>query len=448
MLKKVEAPEPGLKRQIGPVALLFTGITGIIGSGWLFASLYAAQLAGPAAILSWLIGGGVALMLALVYAELGGMLPLAGAIARIPYFSHGAMSGFMAGWLCWIAYVATAPIEVAAVLQYASNYLPWLTTTIDGNRALTSMALPSPRRCCSAFVVINLAGVRWLARANVAVTSWKLAVPLLAATGLIVFGFDHTNFTDHGGFMPAGIDGVFAAVAGGGVVFSLFGFRTVIDMAGEARDPQRTVPIAMIGAVVISLSSMCCCRSPSSAPCRKPISPAAGRSLPRTSPTGRSPPSPPSSACRGSPRRSTSTPSSPPPGRGSPIPAPRRASTTRWPRTASCRASSCASTRRRCRCGRSPSTSSSAWPMLLPFPGWSQLIGFISFGGHPVARLRPRVARRAAPPAPRPRAPVPPASRRRHLGHRLHAGRLHRLLGRLADQLEGVRARHRRRRHR
>jgi amino acid transporter len=43
----------GLQRRIGPVALLFTGITGIIGSGWLFASLYAAQLAGPAAIFSW-----------------------------------------------------------------------------------------------------------------------------------------------------------------------------------------------------------------------------------------------------------------------------------------------------------------------------------------------------------------------------------------------------------
>ncbi len=253
MLKKAPVAPPALQRQIGPVALLFTGITGIIGSGWLFASLYAAQLAGPAAIFSWLIGGGVALLLSLVYAELGGMLPLAGAIARIPYFSHGAMSGFMAGWLCWIAYVATAPIEVMAVLQYASNYLPWLTTTIDGNRELTWSGLAVAAALLLAFVVINLAGVRWLARANVAVTSWKLAIPLLAATGLIIFGFDGTNFTDHGGFMPTGVDGVFAAVAGGGVVFSLFGFRTVIDMAGEARNPQRTVPLAMIGAVVISL---------------------------------------------------------------------------------------------------------------------------------------------------------------------------------------------------
>nr|WP_291005001.1 hypothetical protein [Hyphomicrobium sp.] len=86
MLKQAPSQHGALQRQIGPLALLFTGITGIIGSGWLFASLYAAQIAGPAAIISWLIGGGVALMLSLVYAELGGMLPLAGAIARIPYF--------------------------------------------------------------------------------------------------------------------------------------------------------------------------------------------------------------------------------------------------------------------------------------------------------------------------------------------------------------------------
>ncbi len=74
----------GLERQIGTAALLFTGISGIVGSGWLFASLYAAQHAGPAAIISWCIGGAVAICLALVYAELGAMLPLAGAIAHRP----------------------------------------------------------------------------------------------------------------------------------------------------------------------------------------------------------------------------------------------------------------------------------------------------------------------------------------------------------------------------
>ena len=244
----------GLQRRIGPVGLLFTGITGIIGSGWLFASLYAAQIAGPAAILSWCIGGLVAVFLALVYAELGGMLPIAGAIARIPYFSHGGMSGFMAGWLCWIAYVATAPIEVTAVLQYASNYIPALTTTEGDDRVLTTYGLIVAAALLLAFLLINLAGVRWLARANTTITIWKLAIPIVAAIALIVVGFDAANFTDHGGFAPAGHQGVFAAVSAGGVMFSLFGFRTAIDMAGEARNPQTAVPLALIGAVVVSLA--------------------------------------------------------------------------------------------------------------------------------------------------------------------------------------------------
>ncbi len=244
----------GLERQIGTAALLFTGISGIVGSGWLFASLYAAQHAGPAAIISWCIGGAVAICLALVYAELGAMLPLAGAIARIPLLSHGGMSGFMAGWLCWIAYVATAPIEVTAVLQYASNYVPWLTTTHGDERMLTPHGLMVAAVLLVAFLLINLAGVRWLARANSAITIWKLAIPVMAAVALIAVGCKAANFTEYGGFAPAGIGGIFAAVSAGGVMFSLFGFRTAVDMAGEAKNPQTAVPLAIIGAVVISLA--------------------------------------------------------------------------------------------------------------------------------------------------------------------------------------------------
>ena len=225
----------------------------LVGSGWLFASLYAAQLAGPAAILSWCIGGTVAVLLALVYAELGGMLPVAGAIARIPYYSHGGLSGFMAGWLCWIAYVATAPIEVSAVLQYASNYLPWLTTLVGRDRVLTVPGLAVAATLLLLFLLVNLTGVRWLARANTAITAWKLVIPLVASVALLFAGFRSANFTAFG-FAPNGIDGVFAAVSAGGVMFSLFGFRTAIDMAGEAKNPQVSVPLAIIGAVLVSLA--------------------------------------------------------------------------------------------------------------------------------------------------------------------------------------------------
>jgi len=242
-----------LSREIGFLALLFTGITGIIGSGWLFASMYAAQIAGPAAILSWFIGGFVAIILALVYAELGGMLPVAGGIARIPHFSHGTVNSFMAGWLCWIAYVTTAPIEVTAVLEYSSNYFPWLTITEHGERALSKEGVFVAGVLMLVFTVINMRGVKWLANANTTITFWKLTVPVIAPILLIAVGFRFENFHAMGGFAPNGTAGVLGAVSSGGVMFCLFGFRTAMDMAGEAKNPQRNVPLAMIGALVICL---------------------------------------------------------------------------------------------------------------------------------------------------------------------------------------------------
>ena len=69
----------------------------------------------------------------------------------------------------------------------------------------------------------------------------------------MIVGFNNANFTKFG-FAPMGVDGVFSAVSAGGVMFSLFGFRTAIDMAGEAENPQVSVPVAIIGAVVVSLA--------------------------------------------------------------------------------------------------------------------------------------------------------------------------------------------------
>ncbi|MCP4329093.1 MAG: amino acid permease [Alphaproteobacteria bacterium] len=77
------------QRSIGLIGLTFIAISGMLGSGWLFVPLFVSQLAGPAGILSWLIGGMVMLLIALCYAEIGAMLPVSGALARVPLFSHG-----------------------------------------------------------------------------------------------------------------------------------------------------------------------------------------------------------------------------------------------------------------------------------------------------------------------------------------------------------------------
>ena len=82
------------KRSIGKISLLFTAIGGIIGSGWLFGPYYASQVAGPASLLSWVIGGVLMMLIALTFAELSAMLPLVGGVARFSHFSHGTFVQF------------------------------------------------------------------------------------------------------------------------------------------------------------------------------------------------------------------------------------------------------------------------------------------------------------------------------------------------------------------
>jgi amino acid transporter len=248
-----KSSEPtGLSRQLGPMGMLFTGF-GIIGSGWLFAALYTAQLAGPAGIISWLIGGAFIMVIALVYAELGAMLPIGGALSRIPYFAFGPFGGFMAGWLCWIAFVAVTSVEVIAVLDYASNYLPWLTISEDGNRILTSSGVGIAIALLAIFTIVNLVGVKAYARANAIMTVWKVIVPVATSIVLIAVGFRWENLNAFGGFAPNGISGIFAAVSSGGIIFAFLGFRSVVDMAGEARNPQRDVPFAIVGTISFCL---------------------------------------------------------------------------------------------------------------------------------------------------------------------------------------------------
>ena len=100
---------------------------------------------------------------------------------------------------------------------------------------------------------MNFFGVRWLARANTWLTWWKLAVPVFTAVALLIVGFNAANFTTHE-FAPQGVGGIFSAVSAGGVVFSLIGFRAVIELSGEARNPQRDVPRAIIGSILIVTS--------------------------------------------------------------------------------------------------------------------------------------------------------------------------------------------------
>ena len=113
-----------LKRSIGLTGLTFIGVGGVLGSGWLFAPLLAAHHAGPAAVISWCIGGIAILLIALPFAEITGCLPEAGATARLPHYSYGGATSMLIGWAAWLGYATQAPIETLAMLRYIGPLVP------------------------------------------------------------------------------------------------------------------------------------------------------------------------------------------------------------------------------------------------------------------------------------------------------------------------------------
>ncbi|WP_063731482.1 APC family permease [Streptomyces sp. RTd22] len=250
-----KSPDGKLHRSLGLWQLTLLGVSTQIGSGWLFAVLSSASVAGPAAILSWIIGAVLFIIVSLTWIELGTLFPRSGGIVRYPALSHGAFAGWVTGWGYWIGTVCLPAVEAQAVLTYLGGRYPHLqlvridsgTTVLDwpvgilGGIGLLLM-----------FFVLNLFGVRLLAKVNTWVTVWKVVVPV--ATFILLFSaFKGSNFHAHGGFLPTGPGGIVHALAIGGIAFGYLGSRQVLDYGGEARNPRRDIPLAVIGSILIPM---------------------------------------------------------------------------------------------------------------------------------------------------------------------------------------------------
>lgn len=254
VIHREAADDHRLRRDIGIVGLLFTAVGSIIGSGWLFGALSAAQIAGPASILAWGIGGVMIILIGLCYAELGTMFPVSGGVVRFPHYAFGSFASYTLGWITWLAVASTTSIEVEAALQYATNYIPWLQRLEGGVPVLTGAGFAVAAGMLALFSLINVVGIRWFARLNNAMVWWKLGIIVLVILSFILTVFHGVNFSHElaGGFMPYGWSGVFSSIATAGIVFSYLGFRQGVELAGETRNPQRNVPIAIIGSVLIT----------------------------------------------------------------------------------------------------------------------------------------------------------------------------------------------------
>ena len=252
--------QSSLRRDVGAIALMLTGLGSIIGSGWLFGAWRAAGLAGPGAIWAWVIGAIVITTIALTYAELGAMFPESGGMVRYSHYSHGSLVGFIGAWANWIAIVSVIPVEAEASVQYMASW-PWqwaqdlFMHLPDGHGELTVPGLWIAAALVIVYFLLNFWSVKLFAHSNTAITIFKLVVPALTGVALIASGFHGDNFSV--GIHPGSehtIDwaAVLTAVATAGIVFSYNGFQSPVNLAGEARNPGRSIPFAVLGSIALA----------------------------------------------------------------------------------------------------------------------------------------------------------------------------------------------------
>ena len=240
-----------MDRGVGFWGLFWSSEGSIIGSGWLFGALGAGAIAGPSAIIAWCIASAIVLILALVHAELGGLFPVSGGTSRFPHYAFGSFAGATFGWFSFIQAATVAPIEVLAAIQYFST-VSWAKSWYNGT-SLHGAGIPVSIALLLLFTAVNLIGVRWLARVNNILTTWKIIVPVLTIIVLLVAKLHTGNFSADGGFFIKGaaFKSIFIAIPTGGIVFSLLGFEQAVQLAGEATNPGRDVPRAVILSIIV-----------------------------------------------------------------------------------------------------------------------------------------------------------------------------------------------------
>ena len=242
-----------LHRKVGLRPLTLISLGSIIGSGWLLGALHAASVAGAASLISWVIAGVVLTILALVHAELGSTYPVSGGTARFPFMAFGALGGFAGGWMAFVQAVTIAPIEVEASLGYLQSKFPGTFDVYNSaGTALNGKGIGWGALFMVVFTIINIMGVKWLAETNSIAVYWKIAIPAVTIFALIFTSFHTSNFTAGGGFSPYGFHGVFAALALG-VIFAAEGFEQAIQVGGEAVNPQKNIPRAVIFSMLIGI---------------------------------------------------------------------------------------------------------------------------------------------------------------------------------------------------
>src|SRR5689334_14961646 len=261
-----ETGEHSLRRALGPTNLITLGIGAIIGAGiFVLTGAAAAQFAGPAIILSYILAGCACVFAGLCYAEFASMIPIAGSAYTYGYATLGEFVAWIIGWDLILEYLLGASTVAVGWAGYFAEFVRKLGIPLpkeiagapfafaNGHFTPTGSIVNLPAMLLIGLLtVILVVGIKESARFNNVIVFLKVAIVLL----VIVFGFMFVNTANWHPFISPnegpGKYGWSGIARGGGVIFFAYiGFDAVSPTAQEAKNPQRDMPIGILGSLAV-----------------------------------------------------------------------------------------------------------------------------------------------------------------------------------------------------
>ncbi|MDI3310222.1 MAG: amino acid permease [Thermoanaerobacterium sp.] len=245
------AEKTNLNKKLTAIDLAALAIGSVVGTGVFVSTGEGALKAGPAVIISYIIGGVTAVLAAFIFAELVTMFPVAGSTYTYSYVAFGEIIAWIIGWYLLLEYLISAS---AVASGWSGTFIGFLKTLgITLPKVITTPPISGgimdlPAILITAFVTwILYVGVRESATVNNLIVLLKIAV-----IGLFVFlGFSHIKMANFTPFAPYGFKGIMTAAAI--IFFAYVGFDAVSTAAEETKNPTRDVPLGLMVAVVLIL---------------------------------------------------------------------------------------------------------------------------------------------------------------------------------------------------
>ncbi|MFC0590878.1 amino acid permease [Novosphingobium aquiterrae] len=244
------AEKKSLHRSLGAFQLTMLGIGAVIGTGIFVLTAEAAQKAGPGMMVSFIIAGFVCAVAALCYAEMAAMVPVSGSAYTYSYAVMGELIAWMVGWALILEYAVAA----GAVSVGWSGYVVGLIENalhIDIPDLLVRGPYDGGMINLPAMLIAGL--VTWLlvigTKESATVNAALVTIKVLALTVFVILALPVMKMENFEPFSPLGFSGIGAAAAS--IFFAYVGFDAVSTAAEETKNPQRNMPIGLIGSLGI-----------------------------------------------------------------------------------------------------------------------------------------------------------------------------------------------------